>query len=76
MTITLYPHQQRGVNEIRGAFMGGCSSVLYVLATGGGKTRIFSHFRFKSQDDWAALNARIARIKGLTLPEKLRRKKP
>ncbi|MEY2643703.1 MAG: hypothetical protein RLZZ611_352 [Cyanobacteriota bacterium] len=37
------------------------------------------HFRFKSQDDWAALNARIARIKGLTLPEKLRRnsrKKP
>ena len=31
------------------------------------------HFRFKSQDDWAALNARIARIKGLTLPEKLRR---
>lgn len=32
------------------------------------------HFRFKSQDDWAALNARIARIKGLTLPEKLRRK--
>ena len=32
------------------------------------------HFRFKSQDDWAALNARVARIKGLTLPEKLRRK--
>jgi superfamily II DNA or RNA helicase len=43
VTITLYPHQQQGVNEIRGAFMGGCSSVLYVLATGGGKTRIFSH---------------------------------
>jgi hypothetical protein len=32
------------------------------------------HFRFKSLEDWAALNARIARIKGLTLPEKLRRK--
>jgi len=31
------------------------------------------HFRFKSLDDWAALNARVARIKGLTLPEKLRR---
>lgn len=32
------------------------------------------HFRFKNRDDWAALNARIAKIKGLTLPEKLRRK--
>jgi predicted RNA methylase len=32
------------------------------------------HFRFKSLEDWAALNARVARIKGLTLPEKLRRK--
>lgn len=32
------------------------------------------HFRFKSQEDWAALNARVARIKGLVLPEKLRRK--
>ncbi len=31
------------------------------------------HFRFKSLEDWAALNARVARIKGLTLPEKLRR---
>ena len=37
------------------------------------------HFRFKDTDDWAALNARVARIKGLTLPENLRRnskKKP
>jgi len=33
------------------------------------------HFRFKDQEDWAALNARVARIKGLTLPEKLRRRK-
>lgn len=32
------------------------------------------HFRFKDQEDWARLNARIAKIKGLTLPEKLRRK--
>ena len=30
------------------------------------------HFRFKKRDDWAALNARVAKIKGLTLPEKLR----
>jgi hypothetical protein len=33
------------------------------------------HFRFKDLDDWAALNARVARIKGLVLPEKLRRPK-
>jgi hypothetical protein len=32
------------------------------------------HFRFKDLEDWAALNARVARIKGLVLPEKLRRK--
>jgi len=32
------------------------------------------HFRFKDPEDWAALNARVARIKGLVLPEKLRRK--
>jgi hypothetical protein len=32
------------------------------------------HFRFKNCDDWAALNARVARIKGLVLAEKLRRK--
>jgi hypothetical protein len=31
------------------------------------------HFRFKDLEDWAALNARVARIKGLSLPEKLRR---
>ena len=29
------------------------------------------HFEFKEQDDWARLNQRIAKIKGLTLPEKL-----
>jgi hypothetical protein len=33
------------------------------------------HFRFKDPEDWAALNARVARIKGLVLPEKLRRKR-
>jgi hypothetical protein len=32
------------------------------------------HFRFKDLEDWAALNARVARIKGFVLPEKLRRK--
>ena len=29
------------------------------------------HLRFKSRDDWAAINKRYARIKGLVLPEKL-----
>jgi hypothetical protein len=29
------------------------------------------HFRFKNRDDWAALNRRVGKIKGLTLPEKL-----
>jgi hypothetical protein len=33
------------------------------------------HFRFKDPEDWAALNARVARIKGLVLPEKLRTKR-
>ena len=32
------------------------------------------HFRFKDLEDWAALNARVARIKGLVLPEQLKRK--
>jgi len=32
------------------------------------------HFQFRDPEDWAALNARVARIKGLVLPEKLRRK--
>jgi predicted RNA methylase len=29
------------------------------------------HFRFKSRDDWAALNRRYAQIKGQSLPEKI-----
>jgi hypothetical protein len=33
------------------------------------------HFRFKDLEDWAALNARVARIKGLVLPETIRKKK-
>lgn len=33
------------------------------------------HFEFKDQDDWAALNARYARIKGQVLPEQQRRAK-
>jgi len=32
------------------------------------------HFRFKDLEDWTALNGRIAKIKGYSLPEKLRRK--
>ncbi len=33
------------------------------------------HFRFKDLEDWAALNARVARIKGQVLPEQHRRPK-
>ena len=33
------------------------------------------HFEFKNQEDWAALNARYARIKGQVLPEQHRRAK-
>ena len=29
------------------------------------------HFEFINEDDWARLNQRVAKIKGLTLPEKL-----
>jgi hypothetical protein len=31
-----------------------------------------AHFRFRDLEDWAKLNARVARIKGLTLPEKIK----
>jgi 16S rRNA G966 N2-methylase RsmD len=34
-----------------------------------------AHFRFRDLDDWAALNGRIGKIKGLTLPEQMKRKK-
>lgn len=34
------------------------------------------HFEFRDVDDWARLNKRVARIKGLTLPEKLNSKAP
>ena len=33
------------------------------------------HFEFKDREVWAALNSRYARIKGLTLPEQMKRKK-
>jgi hypothetical protein len=33
-----------------------------------------AHFRFKDLEDWAALNGRIGKIKGLTLPEQMKRK--
>jgi hypothetical protein len=35
-----------------------------------------AHFRFRNLEDWAALNARIAKIKGLALPESIKKKKP
>jgi superfamily II DNA or RNA helicase len=43
MTPTLRPYQQAAVQQIRQAYQQGHRSVLYVLATGGGKTVIFSH---------------------------------
>jgi hypothetical protein len=33
------------------------------------------HFEFKNRDEWAALNARYAKIKGQALPDKLKQKK-
>lgn len=35
-----------------------------------------AHFQFKDLEDWARLNSRIAKIKGLALPEKLTKKRP
>jgi DNA repair protein RadD len=40
---TLHPHQQTGVTQIGDAFRAGHRAVLYQLATGGGKTVVFSH---------------------------------
>jgi hypothetical protein len=34
-----------------------------------------AHLRFRDLEDWAALNGRIGKIKGLTLPEQMKRKK-
>lgn len=39
----LRPYQQTAVSDIRRAYASGCSRVIYVLATGGGKTVTFSH---------------------------------
>lgn len=43
MSLTLRPYQQRGVDQLRAAYMNGKRSPLYVLPTGGGKTAVFSH---------------------------------
>jgi superfamily II DNA or RNA helicase len=40
---SLRPYQTVGVEDIRSAFRGGYQAPLYVLATGGGKTVIFSY---------------------------------
>src|SRR6185436_16805739 len=42
-TLTLRDYQQEGVDAIRNAYIKGRRSPLYVLATGGGKTIIFSY---------------------------------
>ena len=39
----LHPFQQDGVTQIGDAFRAGHRAVLYQLATGGGKTTVFSH---------------------------------
>lgn len=41
--ITLRPYQEADVGRIRTAFQSGNRRVLYVLPTGGGKTRMFAH---------------------------------
>lgn len=41
--MNLRPYQHQAIAEIRQAYQQRHRSVLYVLATGGGKTRIFSH---------------------------------
>jgi DNA repair protein RadD len=38
----LWPYQQRGLDEIRAAFVSGARSVLYVAPTGSGKTMLFT----------------------------------
>jgi len=44
MAITLRPHQQLGISQIKAHFGSrGNTRVLYVLPTGGGKTVLFSH---------------------------------
>jgi len=41
--ITLYDYQDKGVSDIRDAFLMGAKSPLFVLPTGGGKTVVFCH---------------------------------
>lgn len=41
--MSLYPYQQKAVEEIRALYQSGTKKVLLHLATGGGKTHIFSH---------------------------------
>lgn len=43
MKITLRDYQAAGVAQIRERFAAGCRAVLYVLPTGGGKTRVFTY---------------------------------
>jgi hypothetical protein len=38
-----YPYQQRGLDEIRAAFLSGARAVLYVAPTGSGKTVLFTN---------------------------------
>jgi DNA repair protein RadD len=48
--ISLRDYQQGGVNAIRKSYSGGETSVLYVLATGGGKTVVFSYIAKNTSD--------------------------
>lgn len=43
MAHTLRDYQQKGVADIRASYLNGKNAVLYVLATGGGKTVVFCH---------------------------------
>jgi len=48
---SLHPFQQEGVTAIGDAFRAGHRAVLYQLATGGGKTTVFSHIGARMVDN-------------------------
>lgn len=49
--MSLYPYQQKAVDEIRKHYQNGTKKVLLHLATGGGKTHIFSYIMQKTANN-------------------------
>ena len=60
--ITLRPYQFKAVEDIRGAFREGAKSPLFVLATGGGKTCIFSHITHSAMERGRRVTILVHRI--------------